>query len=74
MAILMNLEWPSDTGYTSGLQGLHSLFDLLSWDPEENKPVPTQHVYHQDDQGQYIHLRTNEVKKLCAHNLYEIHI
>ena len=28
-----------------------SLLDLLSWDPEELKAVPTQQVYHQDDQG-----------------------
>ena len=34
------------------LQGVHSLLDLLSWDPEELKAVPTQQVYHQDHQGQ----------------------
>ena len=40
--------------------------DLLSWDPEELKTVSTQQVYHQDDQGQYIHLRTNQVKQICG--------
>ena len=30
---------------------VHSLLDLLSWDSEELKAVPTQQVYHQDDQG-----------------------
>ena len=37
--------------------------DLLSWDPEELKAVSTQQVYSQDDQVQYIHLRTNQVKQ-----------
>ena len=32
-------------------QGVHSLLDLLSSDPEELKAVPTQQVYHQDSQG-----------------------
>ena len=45
---------------------VHSLLDLLSWDPEELKAVTTQQVCHQDDQGQYIHLRTNQVKQLCG--------
>ena len=42
-------------------QGVHSLLDLLSWDPEELKTVPSQQVYSLDDQGQYIPLRTNQV-------------
>ena len=62
MTKLQNLEWPSDAGYTS--RGLHSLFNLLS--SEELKAVPTQQVYHQDDQGQYINFRTNQVKQLCG--------
>ena len=47
-------------------QGVHSLLDLLSWDPEALNAVPTQQVYHQDGQGQHIHLRTNQVKQLCG--------
>ena len=47
-------------------QGVHFLLDLLSWDPEELKAVPTQQVYHWDNQGQYIHLRTNQVKQMCG--------
>ena len=43
-------------------QGAHSLLDLLSGDPEELRAVPTQQVYYQDDQEQYTHLRTNQVK------------
>ena len=51
-------------------QEVHSLLDLLSWDPEELKAVPTEQVYHQDDHGQYIHLWTNHVKQLCGFITY----
>ena len=47
-------------------QGVHLLLDLLSWGREELKAVHTQQVYHQDDQGQYIHLRTNQVKQISG--------
>ena len=47
-------------------QGVHSLLDLLSWDPEELEAVSTQQVYFLDNQGQYIHLRTNQVKQICG--------
>ena len=47
-------------------QGVHSLLDLISWDPEELKTLPTQHIYSLDDQGQYIHLRMNQVKQICG--------
>ena len=40
--------------------------DLLSWDPEELETVPTQQVYSLDDQGQYIHLRSYQVKQMCS--------
>ena len=33
-------------------QGVYSLLDLLSWDPEEIEADPTQTAYHQDDKGQ----------------------
>ena len=55
-------------------QGLHNLMDLLSWEPEELKTVPTQQVYSQDDQGQYIHLRTNQVKQMCGLTAYKKHM
>ena len=45
-------------------QTVHSLLDLLSWDPEELTTVPSQQVYSLDDQGQYIHLRTNQVRQI----------
>ena len=44
-------------------QGVHNLFNLLSWDPEELTTVPTKQVYSQDDQRQYIHVRTNQVEQ-----------
>ena len=47
-------------------QGVHNLLDLLSWDPEELTTVSTQQVYSLDDQGQYIHLTTNQVKQMCG--------
>ena len=47
-------------------QGVHSILDLLSWDPEELKSVTTQQLYSLDIQGQYIHLRTNQVKQMCG--------
>ena len=55
-------------------QGVQSLLDLLSWDPEELVAVPTQQVYHQDDQGQYIRLRTNQVKQMYGLIAYMKHI
>ena len=51
-------------------QGVNTLLDILSWDPEEFKTVPTQQVYSQDDQGHYIHVRTNQVKQRCGFITY----
>ena len=56
------------------LQGLHSLLDLLSWDPEELKTTTTQQVYSLDDQGHYTHLRTNQVKPMWGLITYIKHI
>ena len=55
-------------------QGVHNLLDLLSWDPEEVKAVPTQQVYSQDDQVQYIHLGTNQIKQIYGLITYTKHI
>ena len=55
-------------------QGVHSLLDLLSWDAEELKTITTQRVYSLDDQGQYIHLRTNQVKQICGFITYMKHL
>ena len=56
------------------IQGVRSLLDLLSWHPEELKTITTQQVYSLDDQGQYIHLRTNQVKQMCGLITYMKHI
>ena len=55
-------------------QGVHSLLDLLSWDPEEITADPTQTAYQQDDNEQYLHLRTNLVKQICGLITYIKHI
>ena len=55
-------------------QGVHSLLNLLSWDPEEIKADPTQTAYHQDDHGQFLHLRTNQVKQMSGLITYMKHV
>ena len=55
-------------------QGVHSLLDLLSWDPEEIKADLTHTAYHQDDQGQYLHLRTNQIKQIYGLITYMKHV
>ena len=40
-------------------QGVHSLLDLLSWDPREIKADPSQTASLQDDHGQVLNLGTN---------------
>ena len=47
-------------------QGVHSLLDLLSSDPEEIKADPSQTAYHQDDHGQFLHHRNNQTKQLAG--------
>ena len=38
--------------------------DLLSWDQEELKIIPAQQIYSQDDHGQGLYLRTNQIKQM----------
>ena len=33
-------------------KGVHNILDLLSWDQEELKTIPTQQIYSLDDHGQ----------------------
>ena len=47
-------------------QGVHNIFNLLSWDQEELKAVPAQQVYSLDDHGQGLYLRTNQIKQMCG--------
>ena len=55
-------------------QGVHSLVDLVSWDPEETKADPSLTAYHQDEHGQIFHLRTNQTKQLSGLISYTRHI
>ena len=55
-------------------QVVHSILDLLSWDPEEIKADPSKTVYHQDDHGQLLHPRNNQTKQLAGHMTYMRHI
>ena len=47
-------------------QGVHNILDLHSWDQEELKAVPAQHIYSLDDHGQGLYLRTNQIKQMCG--------
>ena len=42
-------------------QGVHSILDLLSWDPEEFKSDPSQTVYDLNEHGEVLHLRMNHI-------------
>ena len=55
-------------------QGVHSLLDLWSWDPEEFKADTSQTIYDLDDHGQLLHLRTNEIKQVAGFIAYMTHI
>ena len=41
-------------------QGVHNIFDLLSWDQEELKTIPAQQVYSLTDYGQGLYLGLNK--------------
>ena len=55
-------------------QGVHSLQDLLSWDPEELKSDPPQTGYGMNDQGELLCLRTNKIKHVTGLISYMRHI
>ena len=55
-------------------QGVHNILDLLSWDQEELKAVPSQQVYSLDDHGQGLYLRTNQIKQMCGLITYMKHV
>ena len=46
----------------------------ISWDPEEIKADPSQTVYHQDENGQIFHLRTNQTIQLAGLITYLKHV
>ena len=55
-------------------QGVHNILDLLSWDQEELKAVPSQQVYSLDDHGQGLYIRTNQIKQMCGLITYMKHV
>ena len=57
-----------------GYQGVHSLLDLLSWDPEELKTDHSYTIYDVNDEGTTLHLRTNQDKQMTELITYMRHI
>ena len=55
-------------------QGVNNILDLLSWDQEELKAIPSQQVYSLDDHGQSLYLRTNQIKQIFVLIAYINHI
>ena len=54
--------------------GVHNILDLLSWEEEELKSIPTQQIFTLDDHGQGSYLRTNQVKQICGLITYMKHV
>ena len=55
-------------------QGVHSILDLLSWDPEESQADPSLTIYDLDDYGQFSRLRTSQIKEVTGLITYMRHI
>ena len=55
-------------------QGVHNILDLLSWDQEELKTTPAQHIYSLDHHGYGLYIRTNQVKQMCGLITYMKHV
>ena len=55
-------------------QGVHNIFDLLSWDQDKLKTTPAQQVYSLDDHGQGLHLKTNQIKQILGLITYMKHL
>ena len=47
-------------------QRVHTLLDLLSWDPEETKSDPSQTLYDKNHKGEQIHHSPNQIKHLSG--------
>ena len=55
-------------------QGVESILDLLSWEEDELKAIPSQQVFSLDDHGQGSYLRTNQTKEICGLITYMKHV
>ena len=75
---LLGHDSTSDTGIALRqwvhCEGVQTLLDLLSWEEDELKAVPTQQVFTLDDHGQGSYLRTNQVKQICGLITYMKHV
>ena len=75
---LLGLEPTSEPGTALRLwvhhQSVQDLLDLFTWEQEEFKTTPTQHIYSIDDQGQALYLRTNQIKHLGGLITYMKHV
>ena len=78
---LTNLFWhdsTSDPGIALRqwvhFQGVENILDLLSWEEDELKAIPAQHVFTLDDHGQGSYLRTNPTKQICGLITYMKHV
>ena len=49
-------------------QGVHNIWDLLSWEEEELKAVPAPQIFTLDDHGQGSYFRTNQVKQIGVYS------
>ena len=78
LTILLGHDSTSDPGIALRqwvhFQGVHNIFDLLSWDQEELKAVPAQQVYSLDDHDQGLYLRTIQIKHMCGLITYMKHV
>ena len=55
-------------------QGVENFLDLLSWEEDELKAIPTQQVFTLDEHGQGSYLRTNQTKQICGLITYMKHV
>ena len=78
LRILLGHDCTSDPGIALRewvhIQGVHNILDLLSWDQQELKAVPSQQVYSLDDHSQGQYLRTNQIKQICGLLTYMNHV
>ena len=55
------------------IQGVENILDILSWEEDELKAIPAQHIFNLDDHGQGSYLRTNQTKQICGLITYMKH-
>ena len=75
---LLGLEPTSEPGTALRLwvhyQSVPDLLDLSTWEQEDFKTNPSQHIYTIDDQGKTLYLRTNQIIQLSGLITYMKHV